>query len=526
MKTKLVLTFSLLLIGIQVQAAKECTFDGLKLYSYSASPDRNISFEYDNSGNVLGPKSTNKLLISSCKEAAMQRKSLLVALGPVEYDTNVTRDSSDYSKETTQGNCHLENNPFKTIQNFPEILENNRKKLKFIDNCVDIHISSASVEPLRYNENQVSCKISKISDQEILARGGRCLINIAPDSVFEIGYSIRKECQNLDYLKSLGLNPMEVITRAMIFTADTSNPNDLQKVFIGQTLVRFQVEPSSIQGPLSEDLNGSGLPVYFRDYYLPEVFFGPLKINSIRGIPNLSSSLVVDNRCKKLCSDGVCTSACDYSNPFVGLFSLNRIEKNGKKSFLKEWFDGTAIPANFQGFVPLRERRIDEFKDSKDGDKFLLEVSLSDPKYEYGRFKNSIKGFLAPIPGIPTSDLYTSLNSGLTGFQDTGSIATLPNINGIGNFTGSNTIGGMNSINTMSNFSDWPAEYENICSFDGQRCQKMSSKPFLIFNITFQIKIEGENYLIQNLKIERKSNLIENSIKTETQIPFEKCGSQ
>ncbi|MFI5391887.1 MAG: hypothetical protein ACHQYQ_11050, partial [Bacteriovoracales bacterium] len=449
MKKVLFITF-FSLMGIKI-FAKECDFGGEKLYSYSASIDRDVSYEFSLTGNVVDPKSSSRITINNC--VLNKRKTLLVTLAPLEYGLETTSNFANYENEIQKGNCTIENAPFKDIQNFEEKLENNRKKFKFIKECVDIRITHLNPRPIKIKNDPEKCNVTKISDQEVIVRGVRCELDLDSGSFFEINYSIRKECRNLENLKTLGLTPMENITRAMFYTLD--NSTDGERLLIGSSMVRFNLEPSSAQGKLSLDLEDKGIPVYFSNYQVPDVYFGEIMVKNQRNLSMLSMKILANNRCKKLCAEGVCTSPCDYSVPFVGLFSLYQGTPNGKKLFLNEWYDGTAIPANFQGLIPLQDRKVPDFKDAKSGEEFFIEVALYDPKYEYQMLKNNLKGILPPLPGIPSVEFYSNLNNGLPGFSGTGTYNTIPQFGTIGDFTGGNSIGGLGSLESVSKSTHW-----------------------------------------------------------------------
>ena len=61
--------------------------------------------------------------------------------------------------------------------------------------------------------------------------------------------------------------------------------------------------------------------------------------------------------------------------------------------------------------MDLKDRRIDEFNYIEEGDRFVIEVEYSDPKYDYSMYKNSYKGLIAPIPGIPIANFYSNITN-------------------------------------------------------------------------------------------------------------------
>ncbi len=507
-------------MGIDV-LAKECDFEGQNIYSYSASLEKNSSSEFTLTGQLIDPKNPQRIFIHGCKEAVLNKKSLLITLAPLEFGIEITRSSSEYAKEIRPENCSIENNSFEA-QTFEEKLENNRKKLKFINKCVDINIIHTSTSPLNIKEDE-NCRINRISSHEVVARGGRCLVDIYPDSNYEISYKINKNCQDLISLKDLGLNPMEYLTRAVFYTLETNNTSTGERLLVGNSMIRFNVEPSTSQGDLSIDVEEKGTPVYFTKYPVPSVDLGSIKVNPQRGYHSLGLEIFADNRCKKQCSDGVCSSPCDYTVPLVGMFSLYEVKSNGKKAFLKEWYDGSAIPGNFQGLIPLQDLKVSEFLEEGKSQNLVIEVTFSDPKYEYQLFKKTLKGLLPPLPGIPTVGFHANLNSGFSGFSATGTLNPIPSFNIISEFTGSNPIGSLNSFETLTKSTHWPAEFEMICNRELEKCQKISSQPFLKFIINFKISKNGDQVKLENLKIERKSNILTNYIKTGTDTPRIQC---
>jgi hypothetical protein len=95
---------------------------------------------------------------------------------------------------------------------------------------------------------------------------------------------------------------------------------------------------------------------------------------------------IVDNAsCVKNEVNGVKSSACDYSTPYVGVITL-------KDAFGKEiltWQDGGIASANWQGILSG-----EGFKISKElipvDKNYTLEIEFSDPPFSFNIFKNRI----------------------------------------------------------------------------------------------------------------------------------------
>jgi len=304
----------------------------------------------------------------------------------------------------------------------------------------------------------------------------------------------------------------------MFWTLENNNSPDAKLELLGTSLARFNIEPSPLQEKLSADLDNAGIPVYFANYPVPDVFFGEISLKNQKAF---SVKMIAENRCQKYCFEGLCTSPCDYTVPFVGQFSLYQLKNNGKKLFMNEWLEGSAIPSNFQGSISFVERRIPELVEANNGDRFSLEFSLSDPKFEYQLFKNKLKTLLPPMPGIPTASFHANLNSGFGALNGTGSIGNIASLGTIGEFDGSNSLGGLNGFEGLSRSTHWPADFELVCK--EQKCQKISSQPFLKYIISFKVSVVGDQRTLEDIKIERKSNLLENIITTATVTPKIRC---
>jgi hypothetical protein len=516
---KYILLFILFaLIGINL-LAKDCEINGQDFYSYSASIDRDISYEFLKDGQVLIENDLNHLEVFSCEEAVRKKKTLMIALAPVEYGISVKLTSSQYVEEIRDSGCEISNNPFKSNQNFKEKLMLNRKKLSFIEKCVDIHVEHSGLRSLKYNLNQKNCKIKVLSDSKVVAQGGACQFDIFKDSLFRISYSIKDQCRSPKYLKSINLGPREIIAESIIYAVENANTSDMDKVLLDSKLIRFNIEPSKILGDISVDLEGRGLPVYFADYYLPDVHLGQINLQYRFNKAFMDIPLWVNNRCQKFCSGEFCSSPCNYSVSLVGLYALYEVDKSGNKKFLNEWYDGSAVPANFQGMIPFRGKRIEEFSEVKKDSQFVIEISYSDPRYEYMMLKKKMKGKLAPIPGIPIGDFYSAVNSGIYDVSSVVSVAHIPTFRTIEEFTGRNNIGRLGGFSTMSRQTYWPADFNRICNGEGSKCVPISSKPFLKFNVSFSIN----NQKIENLKIQRESKVLRDYIKTQEDAPSISC---
>ena len=420
----------LLLIEINVWAA-DCKLDGLKFYSYSANVENGTTFELDRDGKGLAEGRNNSMLVSSCGQAVKERKSLIVALAPVEYEVSSKKSSANYIHEIRPDSCKIENSPFDETPSFQEKLERNKQKLKFINKCVAITITHGGTKPISFMPSQKDCKIEKVNNNVIKALGGKCVFNIFKDSSFKINYNIRKECLDPTYLENEKIDIKEYILKALVFTATDPFKSTIKKKYVGNKIIRFHMEPMSKMGPLSfnYDIN---VPRFFRNYYQPDIHLGGMTLTqTIRG-PQLALPILVDNRCKKRCSGSLCTSPCDYTQPVVASFELFEVEQNGKKVFIDSWYSGGAAPDNFHGILFTRKRLFRGLNRLNSKMKYLIKASYVDPHFDYLMYKKSHKSVIAAMPGFPSGDIFTRISDGFTEMSGSSGLRSFGGLGEIG----------------------------------------------------------------------------------------------
>lgn len=521
------LTFISLLVLLSINTfgrPKLCKVNAYRSLNHSASIDKKITYAYQNEGEIKGK--IPGLLINNCKDAGVGRKFLMLGHGPTVYGALSSDISVSYGEVLNSPTCKIENTGFPTFD-LKKKREFFKAKKNFLNTCVTGRIHQWSKQRLAYRPTQENCQLTKIDDQTSTFKGGACFFRIFPDSEFVVTYSIDKKCTDENFLKANNIEPQEVNTMTSVNIAGDDSGLSYDLTLIGTRVVNFQIEPSKKMLPISDDW-GVNVPQTPAIYELPEVQMSGIGITSFGESFGVKPTWAVNNLCeKKSCTNGLCTSTCNYSKPLFGEITLYEVE-NGRKYYLSSWFEGGIIPANWQGTFEPQLKNFNQFS-FVPGKKYILEVEFRDPKFDYDQYGKTVSSFFKPIIGIPNVDFAVNLTSGIPIMRNVTGLTLISTINDINMYNGSANIGNFidgEGINSLSNFNYWPPIYDNVCLPGSSKCAEVSNRPYLTLGMSFEVdkKRDEDSFDVPVIKVKtyRKSRVLENINYTE-QVPHTVC---
>ncbi len=501
-----------------------CSVHGPDLYSYSASLEKNKTYRFE----LRGEKAeTHQLgvLVNSCEKAA--GKFLMVGFGVNEYSIDSSTYTTAYTDTLDPQKCKIENNTLNLPINENDRQSEHKAKTDFLKNCVETTISHNSSRPLKYRAQQQGCTVKKLSEQKAIIEGGFCFFKIYKDSEFVVSHRIKENCLERDFLQSqkISLREINAATTFGVASKPTGMSQDLE--LLPSKLFNFMLEPTSEHFTISDDW-GRDVPQLPANYTVPEVSFGDIKLKNLRDAAILKFPLLVDNfHCQKSCLEEICTSSCNYSKPVVAEVVFSEII-NGKKAYLKSWYDGSVAIPNWQGLLNMPAQVIKGVQLGEEKT-YQLDLIFRDPKVDFTMYNKSVTPLFMPLPGIPTMDFAASL---LNGIPTIGSTKPIPEITDhdilpdygvirdFGQYSGSD---GADGIQTISKFRYWPQYFDKVCS--DNKCFTISSRPYMTLSLNFTLggmDVEG-NFKIKDITEIKKSRFENNKMKKISELPKVVC---
>jgi hypothetical protein len=495
-----------------------CEFDTPKVMNVYTSLDREGSFAFDLN------KTLNELPILrafNCKKLALRNRYIMLGLGPELNEMNDEVKTYSFNDDIKSSQCTIENSPLK-VTPFEEKLKLFKEKKKYYNKCVQIYIDDEGRLPLKITEEQPGCKVHKISTHKAVVEGGYCFVKPNVTSSYLFKLKIKKECQTRAGLVKLGITPMDIKGILNFYAAGDESGMSTSLQALESTPLRLITSSDNNVLPSSESYGGLH-PEFPVQWVNPNTFLGKVKIQDIGGQRyRINTPLLVDNKCASKCEDGLCYSPCNYAQPVVFEALLYELGKT-KKSILTSWYDGGVAGPGYQGFIqgigfeiPLRYLSEDET--------YKLELTFSDPKYDFDKFKNRIVRKFGRIQ----QHLPQLGRSGMAQIPEINDILEISDMPGVREIYGLNFSSGLNSLKSAYdllrsylNYKIWPPYYDKNCDVNLENCLSAGSdenKIELTFTIT---KTEGREVKVNVIKVERKSKLMKNYIGTK--LPFLKC---
>lgn len=411
-----------------------------------------------------------------------------------------------------QRTCIVEN---QNGQEFQSIQDENKleRNLKTFHKCVRIHITDTSGKGIKFEKHQNNCNMYRKSKNVAIMRPvGSCFFSVAKDSKFEVQIVPQDKCSDRKYLVKRDLSPTQIKAKVLTYLYPENN--------LGGTFKPTKTYPPRY---ITLDLNAGKdiLKVrgrttsdgsYFQQpeqFVFPDIDFSRLAIKTFNSGKTLFMvDLLVNTYTKKVCVEGLCTSAGNYDIPIAPKMTFYRIKSNGKKRGILSAHIGGRVENQWQGI--LKGKALTKKIGFKVGEEYRIELKFSDPTYD---FKSLKKQYLKKID--------TSRSFRFDGVVGVDSLKPLRPLSGIG------TIGEIPSLGRISrdgipqemfdalDFIEesmmdrfFPPKYSSVCDKGFVNCRKSTRKEHLILGVNFKVlEIKGNRLKLGEYKFDRVSPL-------------------
>ncbi len=507
--------FFAIIISLHASDLLACKVSGPSAVSIGSSLTYEKSFAYGESQILPAyPNST----VGRCEETALQKKFLMIALGPEVTGITDRHRGASYNGIYTDDGCTIENNPLRNIQPFEEKKANFDKHFLYVTKCIDVLVEHWGSAPLKYPEKQPGCQVRKLTQQSAIFNGGYCYFQPGFDSQYSVKVLVNKQCTNEKFLNDLGLGSMDIKALLNFYVAGDPSGTSLDLKAVDSTELRISVNPTGKTYPVSDDY-GILNPTWPAIWVVPDVSPGPLQImSSSNRYDVLNLPLIVDNRCKDICVGGECSSPCDFASPVAAEFNLYEIGKS-RKEFLQNWYDGGIAPAKWQGIIEGSGVEIPKGI-LVAGRTYEIDVKFTDPHMDFIMLKKQYKtllgnfnmeighihkkgGNIGTIPEIPVAI----------------GNANVPVIRPIVELSFEQPLDAVSyAVKTFEaylNYRLWPPFMEKICNSDYTHCTELGGD---IINLKIRFKMgdidsDARFYGISDIEVERKSSIVDSYTK-------------
>ncbi len=472
-----------------------------------------------------------KIAVQQCLETVKNKKFLMIGIG-VENNilsTQYSRYSLNDTNSAAGDTCQLLNTPYAT----ETPAERNKvlfAKRNFINKCIIFQAIDLSEAGITFPKKQPGCQITRISKNSINFRGEVCFIKPHIDSDIGINVEVDPRCYNPQFLKENNIQLQDVLGQIGVYIAGDASGRSVDLKALSQTIFRFSINPIASLIAVSENYSGEQ-PVWPTEWQGGEVHLGQLEIDgSLPKSDHLDLPLVVKNQCPRVCNEQLCTSNCNYSLPVVAEFTLYELMPNGKKEYLRSWFDGGVAPQRWQGVVygigiELNKNVLEQ------GHTYQIEATISEPDYNFTMFDGRLEK-LIQLQNNHIDEIHRSGDS-INEIPIINNIEELDRLPSLPEYSGIHFDGGLNqyikrAIANMESYLRnvfWPPIYTKMCT-SNQECVTTSANTIYL-SYTFELGELQKNkkYQIKNLTYERHTPWGEAIVTDDYQAPTVKCAT-
>lgn len=472
-----------------------------KMFSYGIkSIDENVPFA----------------ILSNCRETALKRRFVMITFGPDVVEMSDGMRSNNFDGIFNETKCSIKNSPLDKTQSLEDRKNIFEKKWKYINECVEVVVKDMAQRPFTYPLDQVGCKIKPLTSHSVSFSGGFCFFQPRPDSEIDVSVNVKDSCKTKNGLRNLNVNLQDLESEVSFFTA-SNYKDDIELNGFGTYPVRISTNPLEELFRASDDF-GILRPTFPGDFPVNEMHLGKISIADEDDKVTIKTPLIVSNICKSVSKDGLTSSICDYANPYVAEMKL--INSKGVEE--STWYDGGIAPVQWQGIIKGEGQQIS--KDSlKIKEKYKLEITLSDPYFEFNTFKKRIKSRIDKLNSVLPNLYGNSEINVVSEIRDIGvfeEMVLVDPISGINFSTGINDLThARRRLGAFFSSNLFPPMYMKACSPENGKCENIG-KPFVKFVATFKV---NEDYSISGLEVERISKILGSYKKVITAQPEFVC---
>ncbi|WP_044557506.1 hypothetical protein [Halobacteriovorax marinus] len=442
--------------------------------------------------------------ITNCKLTAAKRRFIMLALGVEDLVLNNKNKTYSLSENGIRRQCSIINSDLSDPISAADQGEEIALKREFLNKCIVVKVTELGPTGLQIPEDQVGCEITRISENAADFTGRFCYFKPGFNSNISVELGVNQKCKTVEGLKELGVTAKDFNGILNIYTSDSSTGNNSDLVAIGGSELRISVNPIAEVVKPADDF-GVLRPVFPSEFRVKEIHLAKPEIRSRGRLLEFKFPTVVDTRCERKCSGGLCSSPCDYALPIVAEHTLEVLE-NGKWEFLTSWFDGAIAPGQWQGILYGGGRQVEKGV-FENGVKYRVRIEFREPNFDFKYFDGDV-----------TRRIFLR-NNNLGGLSSRGRIGFIPLIqpivNGdlmpmidiIGQLDFDGSLDGVDrSLRTLQSYLNnkyWPPIYENIC--DGRGTCVENGFKFLEYTVNFSVKEEDRKFTMEDLTFSKKS---------------------
>ena len=456
--------------------------------------------------------------ITNCVQTAQQKKYLMIAFGPEVIEAEDTYRGTNFNKGFVESSCKIKNNPLENILSGELQEKNFLKKWKYIENCIEVHVTDIGSRPISVDEVQAGCTAKVVTPKSAVFKGGYCFFKPNFDSSYNVTIRVAPECTTKEFYKTNNV-PFADISGNISFYTSAQNEGELggltaigtHPVRVSTNIVKELMEPSDDFGVVR--------PTFPISYPLTDLHLGKIAINEMGSeYLAIKSPIIVDHTCRELSAAGLTSSACDYSIPVVAEVTL----KDQKGHTIISWYDGGVAQAQWQGMISGEGVQILKSW-LVPGQKYSLEYNFGEPHYDFNYFKGRVKNKIGLINSrLPVITMDGEIRE-ISTIRDLEDIDDMIEVDPIAGLRLRDPIVGLATARRRLNgyFSStmWPPIYKNVCLTSTGKCAEFNTG-FAKFIATFKY---GEDFSVNELQIERKSQLLGHYKKTITDQPEYIC---
>lgn len=507
--------FAIIITLIAMTPAFACKVKSPVMVNLAATTTDNMYFSY-------GLKSLLDEIpyaeVTNCIQTAQQKKFLMIAFGPEVVEAEDNYRGTNFNKSFVESSCKIKNNPLENILNGQSLERKFLKKWKYIENCVEVHVTEMGSKPISVAPDQSGCNAKIVSPKSAVFKGGYCFFKPNFDSSYNVTIRLAKECTTKEFYQTNHVPLTDVSGNISFYTSSQSEGELGALTAIGTHPVRTS---TNIVKELLEPSDDFGIvrPTFPVSYPLTDLHMGKVSISEM-GPEYLAikAPIIVDHTCKEIEKSDLVSSACDYAIPVVA----EAILKDHKNQTLISWFDGGVAQAQWQGIISGEGIQIPRDW-MKVGERYSIELHFGEPHYDFnyfkGRIKNKIGQINSRLPVITLSGEIQEIST-ISDLEEIDDMIEVDPIVGlslrdpiVGLATSRRRLGGYFS-STM-----WPPIYKNVCSSVNGKCVEFN-KGFAKLTASFRV---GEQWTIEDLTVTRTSELLGNYTKKITEQPEYTC---
>ncbi len=505
----LMIKILLLLTLLLKQLLFACAVNSPDMFSLSISTQTGDFLFYDPTGTRRQSRSVE---INNCEKVSSSKKFLMIAFGPENREFSDRIGVFDFTNDYRDSNCFIKNSPFLNERTFFDRKNELQRRWKTIKSCFKIELHERVSDTINLPLDQKLCRIDIINKKTVHLTGGVCFVKPFANTNLELKILLNDDCRNYEDLRKIGEMAYDLEAVLNFYISGDSSGTSIDLNSVESIPLRMSFSPESSLIPLSDDMGGK-TPQFPSLLEIPDIHLGSPEITQLSDNNTfLKPFFWIDHQCSKKCKGSFCQSICDYAQPFFGEFRLFEVQNNQKLNLISSWFNGSISRPKFQGEISGGGHELEGL--FIDHDKtFRLEVSFTDPKFDYEEFRSDYLSKIEGLPSLPEASLSNSIPdlpifNNLRGLTRVPDFVSVPEINFSESLSKSYERFVQNFSNYF-NYRSWPPYYDKVCN--QTKCLPLSSKAYLKLGIEFKILPKtspSQDYPLEILRRYRSSPLI------------------